>query len=146
MYANVKIENITLNTLVDSCASGFAFLSESCSQKLNLSPHYLNSHTASMGFEGKSQTKITKQVKIYVALGNYSQEMSGFATPYMKYDIVLDLPWLEKYSSYVNWREHAVTFEETCLESSCCKFETTIPYHNNPSLAARETPNHSLYS
>lgn len=140
MYVNAEIKNISLIALVDSGASGFAFLSEDLCQKLNLTPDSLDSPIALVGFEGKSNNKITKQVRFHLSLGNHKEEMSAFVTPQMKYDLVLGLPWLEKHSPYVSWKEHTLTFGETCLESSCCKFETTIPYHNSPSLALREFP------
>lgn len=138
MYVNAKIGNITLIALVDSGASGFAFLSESLCKKLKLTHNSLKSPIALINFEGNSNTRITKQVRFHISLGNHVEEMSAFVTPHIKYDLVLGLPWLEKHSPYINWRENTITFGETCLESSCCKTETTIPYHNSPSIAKKE--------
>lgn len=104
MYVNIKIKNITLIALIDYGASGFAFLSESVCRKLNLTSDSLDSSIALIGFEGKSNTKITKQVRFHVSLGNHMEEMSAFVTPQIKYDLVLGIPWLEKHSPYINWK------------------------------------------
>ena len=58
--------------------------------------------------------------------------------PNSKYDLVLVLPWLEKHSPFIDWKEHTLTFGESCMKSSCCNFETTIPYHNSPVLKVNE--------
>ncbi|KAI1000788.1 hypothetical protein K3495_g7407 [Podosphaera aphanis] len=112
MYIKVKIGNETLVALIDTGASGVAFVSQSLCHRLLLPSEKLEP-LAVIGFE--------------------------------------DLPWLEKHSPYINWKENTITFGEPCIESLCCNFETTITHHNpswqalqSTEKAAKNSPSLSL--
>lgn len=140
MYINARIENETLTALVDTGASGLAFISESFSQHLKLSCEKIAKPISLTGFEGKEGPVITHQVTFLLKIGNHSETMSAYITNPCKYDLILGLPWLEKHNPFVDWREHTLTFGELCLEEGCCKFETTIPYVNSQSPASKIVP------
>lgn len=150
MYIKSKIGNETLNTLVDSGASGFAFISNKLCSLLKLAPIDLDSPLALIGFEGKPGAQLVKKTKFNLFIGRHEEEMEAFVTPNIKYDLVLGLPWLEKHNPYVNWKEHTITFGEECLDRACCQFETTIPYVNSLSqitkqkLPVKKVPNMTI--
>lgn len=126
MYIKTKIENYTLDTLIDTGASGFAFISKRMCQHLKLPLKILQAPITLLGFEGKSGSQITERTSFsLLQIGRHSEEMSAFVIPESKYDLILGLPWLEKHSPFIDWKEHTLTFGERCLESTCCKFETT---------------------
>lgn len=108
IYVKAKIGNETLATLINTGTSGFAFFSEKSCDRLNLKSKQLNHSITLVGFEGKSGAQITRKMSFLVTLGNHSEEMSAFITPNIKYDLVLGLPWLEKHSPYINWRENTI--------------------------------------
>lgn len=130
MYVKAQTDNTTLITLIDTGASGFAFISERICNQLKLIPSILKSPLALVGFEGKSGAQITKTLTFSLAVGRHREKITAFVTPNMKYDLVLGLPWLEEHNPYVNWTENTITFGETCMQKACCQFETTIPYVN----------------
>lgn len=138
MYIKTKIENYTLHTLIDTGASGFAFISKRMCQHLKLPLKILQAPITLLGFEGKSGSQITERTSFSLQIGRHSEEMSAFVIPESKYDLILGLPWLEKHSPFIDWKEHTLTFGERCLESTCCKFETTISYFNSPSTIPKE--------
>ena len=140
MYINTKIENTSLNTLIDTGASGFAFIYKGMCKHLKLPLKILKFPITLVGFEGKSASQITERTNFSLVIGNHSEQMSAFVIPDSKYDLILGLPWLEKHSPYIDWKEHTLTFGERCLESCCCKFETTISYFNSPSHVGIEAP------
>ena len=131
MYIKTNMGDITLITLVNSSASGFAFISEELCHKLNVTSSDLKNPLALVGFEGKPGAQVAKTTSFNLAIGRHQEEMSAFVTPNIKYDLVLGLPWLEKHNQFINWAEHTLTFGENCLNKACCKFETTIPYVNS---------------
>ena len=138
MYVTIKIGNETFSSLIDTGASGIAFISESLCKRLSLATEVLKSAVVLIGFEGTSGSKISTKVNVPLKIGNHSEILSAFVVPNSKYDLVLGLPWLEKHSPFIDWKEHTLTFGESCMKSSCCNFETTIPYHNSPVLKVNE--------
>ncbi|KAI1007964.1 hypothetical protein K3495_g267 [Podosphaera aphanis] len=144
MYINTRIGNEFFVALVDTGASGFAFVSTHFGDRLSLTPQPLNSAIAILGFEGKISSKVTSQVKFPLILGNYEKDINAYVISNCKHDLVRGLPWLEKYCPYVNWKDHTITFSEPCLESSCCLFETTIPYHNTTLQAFESGKNNKV--
>lgn len=138
MYIKSNIGNETLITLVDSGASGFAFISERTCNLLKLISSDLNSPLTLVGFEGRPGAQLTKKTKVILSIERHKEEMEAFITPYLKYDLVLGLPWLEKHNPYVNWKENTITFGETCLNRSCCQFETTVSYFNSRSQIMKQ--------
>lgn len=62
MYINARIENENLIALVDTGASGLAFISESFTQRLKLLGKAIAQPILLTGFEGKGGPKITHQV------------------------------------------------------------------------------------
>lgn len=131
MHVNSKINNTSLIALIDTGASGFAFLSQSLCHSLKLSPYALKYPITLVGFDGKQGAQITHQVSFSLAIGRHCEVLTAYVTYPCKQDLVLGLPWLEKHNPYVNWKENTITFGEDCLERACCKFETTIPYFNS---------------
>ncbi|KAI0992073.1 hypothetical protein K3495_g16113, partial [Podosphaera aphanis] len=138
MYVNAKIGNDTLVALVDTGASGLAFASQSLCDRLSLPLQTLKSSVALVGFEGKQGSRVAHETSFSLDLGNHRENLSAYVIPFSKYDLVLGLPWLEKHAPFIDWKEHTITFGEPCLESSCCEFETTIPYHNSRLQTLRE--------
>lgn len=139
MYLKVKIGNETFCSLVDTGASGLAFISESLCKRLNLSPHRLSSPIQLTGFEGKNSQKVTHMVNFSLCIGSHQEYMSAYVTNPCKNDLILGLPWLEKHNPYVDWKNNCITFGETCLEKGCCQFETTLPYFNSTTIDLKES-------
>ncbi|KAI0996376.1 hypothetical protein K3495_g11804 [Podosphaera aphanis] len=139
MYIKAKIGNETLVALIDTGASGFAFVSQSLCHRLLLPSKKLEKPLAVIGFEGRQGAQITHQANFSLSIGRHQENLPAYVTYPCKYDLVLGLPWLEKHSPYVNWKENTITFGEPCLESLCCNFETTITYHNSSRQALQST-------
>ncbi|KAI0992907.1 hypothetical protein K3495_g15276, partial [Podosphaera aphanis] len=135
MYISAKVGNKNLVALVDTGASGFAFVSTNLCDRLHLKSQALESPIAILGFEGKSSSRVTNSVSFPLILGNHSEVVSAFVIPNSKHDLILGLPWLEKHCPYIDWKEHTITFGEPCLNSACCHFETTISYYNRADQA-----------
>ncbi|KAI0994896.1 hypothetical protein K3495_g13285 [Podosphaera aphanis] len=138
MYVNAKIENESFVALVDTGASGFAFISAHMCNHLTLASQPIIPPIAILGFEGKTTSKVSKMATFSLNLGNHRETVSAYVIPSCKHDLVLGLPWLEKHCPYVDWKEHSITFGQSCIESSCCSFETTIPYHNTTNQTLRQ--------
>ena len=102
MYIKTNIGDVTFITLVDSSASGFAFISEKLCHKLNVTSGDLKTSLALVGFEGKPGAQITKITSFHLAIGRHQEEMSASITLNIKYDLVLGLPWLEKHNPFIN--------------------------------------------
>lgn len=116
MYIQVRIENKDLIALVDTGASGVAFVSESLCQRLNL-PHQVISPPISLtGFEGGRESLITSKTSFKLAIGRHLEKLSAFVISRCKYDLILGLPWLELHNPYIDWKENTITFGETCLK------------------------------
>lgn len=78
MYIQVRIENKDLIALVDTGASGVAFVSESLCQRLNL-PHQVISPPISLtGFEGGRESLITSKTSFKLAIGRHLEKLSAF--------------------------------------------------------------------
>lgn len=143
MYVIVNIRNENLVALVDTGASGFAFVSQSMSDRLNLQKLPLRSPIALVGFEGNRGSQITHQVIVPLSLENHSEKINAFVIEKSKYDIILGLPWLEEHAPLIDWKNHTITFGESCLIKGCCKFKTTVPYINTPTIYPHSTSNTS---
>lgn len=131
MYIKSKIGNKTLVTLVDTGASGLAFISESIARNLSLELRSLSSPILLTGFEGKKGPLVTHEVNFSLQIGRHFEKINAFVTEPCKHDLILGLPWLEKHNPFINWKDHTLTFGEHCLNKSCCQFETTVPYVNS---------------
>ena len=137
MYINTRIGKNSLIALVDTGASGFAFISTSVCNRLHLKPKALQSSVSLIGFEGKRSSLVTHKVSFSLAIGRHVEELSAFVIDSCKNDLILGLPWLERHNPYVNWKEHTITFGESCLKNLCCLFETSIPYLNSKCLSEK---------
>ena len=131
MYIHGQVENKNLTALVDTGASGFAFVSRSLCNRLNLKPQPLPSSIALVGFEGKQGPCISRKTSLRLTLSNHVEIITAYVVEVCKYELVLGLPWLEKHKPYVDWEANTITFGEPCLAAGCCRFETTIPYTNS---------------
>ena len=137
MYINARVGNDSLTALVDTGASGFAFISKKICESLCLNPIALKSSVALVGFEGKRSSLVTHQVHFSLIIGRHVEELYAFVIDSCKTDLILGLPWLEKHNPYVDWEDHTITFGEPCLKNRCCLFETSIPYINSPACSKR---------
>lgn len=131
MYVYGQVENENVVALVDTGASGLAFVSQALCDRINLKTTPLSSPIALVGFEGTKNSEITHEVSFHLVLKNHVEIITAYVTPRCKYELILGLPWLERHEPYVNWKEHSLTFGEPCLAKKCCQFETTIPYTNS---------------
>lgn len=131
MNIKSKTGNKTLVTLVDTGASGLAFISESITKNLSLDLHSLSSPFLLTGFEGKKGPLVTHEINFSLQIGRHFEKINAFVTDSCKHDLTSGLPWLEKHNSFINWKNHILTFGEHCLINSCCQFETTVPYVNS---------------
>lgn len=80
MYVKVKIGNETLYSLVDTGASGFAFISESMSQRLRLPCHTLPSPVLLVGFEGKRGPLVTHEASFTLTIGRHTETVTAYIT------------------------------------------------------------------
>ena len=149
MYVEAKIGNKSLIALIDTGASGLAFISKSMNDSLNLRAYPIRRPISIIGFEGNQGAQVTQRVSFTLALGRHVETLSAFVVHPCKHDLVLGLPWLEEHAPYVNWKENTITFGENCIEKNCCHFETTINYINStsskssPSDTLKQTPENS---
>ena len=136
MYVHGQIETENIIALVDTGASGLAFVSRTLCGRFRQNPLPLLSPIALVGFEGTKSSNITHTISLRLALGNHVEIITAYVIEKCKYDLILGLPWLERHAPYVDWNEHSLTFGEPCLRKNCCQFETTIPYTNSPTMSA----------
>ena len=64
MYSNARSKNENLVALVDTCASGFAFVSSQTAQTLKLTLQTLKSSITILEFEGKLSSKVSNFVEL----------------------------------------------------------------------------------
>ncbi|KAI1000093.1 hypothetical protein K3495_g8106 [Podosphaera aphanis] len=95
MYISAKVGNENLVALVDTGASGFAFVSTNLCDRLYLKFQALESPIAILGFEGKLSSRVTNSVNFPLILAYYGEVASAFVIPNSKHDLILGLPWLE---------------------------------------------------
>lgn len=131
MYIQTSVENEKPIALVDTGASGVAFISNSFCRRLNLPRRAISTPISLSGFEGDNQSIITDQTHFQLRIGRHTEVLKAYVIDRCKYDIILGLPWLELHNPYVDWQSNTITFGETCLKKNCCDFETTIPYLNS---------------
>lgn len=96
MYVNAKIENEDLVALVDTGASGFAFVSISLCDRLNISSLSLDSPVSIVGFEPNNSFNVIKKVNNVLTLDNHRENISALLILNSKYDLILGLSWPEK--------------------------------------------------
>lgn len=88
MYIHGQIENENLTALVDTGASGFAFVSRSLCDRLKLTPLPLASPITLVGFEGKRESCITQRISLRLNLKNHVEILSAYVTEISKYELV----------------------------------------------------------
>ncbi|KAI1007708.1 hypothetical protein K3495_g523 [Podosphaera aphanis] len=148
MYVNTRIHNIPLIALVDTGASGDAFISKSLCETLNLRPYKILRPINLFGFDGNQGAQITHLVSFPLNLGRHAEIITAYVITPFKQNLVLGLLWVERHAPYVDGKENTLTFGENCLEKACCKFETTIPYFStisnsdlaNPTVQSHHQP------
>ena len=138
MYIEVMIRKQNLVALVDTGASGFAFVSQSLVNRLHLNSELLEPPVSLFGFEGINNSLITHHANFPLLISNHLENISSYVVKQSKYDLILGLPWLEKHNPFINWSEHTITFGEHCFKKGCCSFETTISYFNSQEMSPNQ--------
>lgn len=89
MYVHGQIENENVIALVDTGASGLAFVSRALCDRLNLNPIPLSSPIALVGFEGTKNSNITHTISLRLALRNHVEIITAYVTEKCKYELIL---------------------------------------------------------
>lgn len=92
MYISAKIKNTPLTSLIDTGASGFAFISKSLCDQLNLSFKVLHSPINLVGLQGKTCAQITHHTIVPLTIGRHQELISAFLIHPCKDSLILGLP------------------------------------------------------
>lgn len=78
MYIHGQVENENVVALVDTGASGLAFVSQALCNRINLQPIPLSAPIALVGFEGTKNSEITHEVTLRLALRNHVEIITAY--------------------------------------------------------------------
>ena len=96
MYIEVMIRKQNLVALVDTGASGFAFVSQSLVNRLHLNSELLEPPVSLFGFEGINNSLITHHVNFSLLISNHLENISSYVVKQGKYDLIPGSPMSRK--------------------------------------------------
>lgn len=107
--------------MIDSGATGRAFIDETFTQKYDLAFHVLESPRYVSVVDGRriASGAITHTVRVPVVLGGHSKMLQMFVTKLGRYPIILGIPWLRSHNPLINWGENLVTFSSKFCQNHC---------------------------
>ena len=62
-----------------------------------------------------------------MAHGVHQEEVSLFVSPSLHYDVILGMPWLQKYRPHIDWTNTSIMFKSDHCRSACLKSNNGYP-------------------
>ena len=133
MFVPVYVASSVLpvHALIDTGATGYAFVGARFARKHNFSHYRLPKPVEIRGFDDKLISSITLAAIFPLQIGRHRELLAAFVLDSDKWPIVLGLPWTEKHRLITDHSTQDITFGLPCIEQGHCEFETNIPYYHN---------------
>jgi predicted aspartyl protease len=147
LFYNKK--EILTHSLIDSGASGFAFIDEKFARQHNLPMYSLKVPRALSVIDGReiSSGDITHLVKLPMKIGKHREEISAFVTSLGQYPLVLGIPWLQKHNVKINFKENELIFDSLeCLHWKHMTRVTKVPGIKRPKSKTTDICGISLHA
>lgn len=130
MYLPVSVKGTRVVTLLDTGASGSAFVSSSFAHRLSLPMFELPKPIRLRNFQGQLVESMNRASRFPITIGKSKETVTAFVLKNIKHDLVLGLPWFEKYNPKVDWGRRTLEFHH---------HPTKIPYYNSRTEASDTT-------
>ena len=140
MYIPTQSSSTQFATLLDTGASGKAFVSQVLVSSLSLPLRPLSRPINLYNFQNEHAYDLHHYVQLPIRIGQHCETVMALVLRDAKHDLVLGLPWFEDHNPFVDWEGHTVTFGEACMQAQHSQVETTVSYYNTPSAALSVLP------
>jgi len=120
---------IRSHTLIDSGATGYAFIDKAFAERYNFPLFELKEPRPWTVIDGQpvSSGAITQIIKIGLSINNHHEMIPAFVTTLGGYHLTLGIPWLNHHNVKIDFASNSLTFEyEYCLKN--CVNDITIAY------------------
>ena len=131
MFVAVSIANLRTNALMDTGATGFAYIDFHLAQQIEAAIYPLPRRIQLIGFDGKSPTYVTHAAVFELEIRGHKEILAAFILPLPKWPLVLGLPWMEKHGIETFFEDHSITFGSKCMNHGHCQERITFHYHQN---------------
>ena len=107
--------------LIDSGATGLAFIDEGFAEKHQLPRYALKKPRSLEVIDGRTIESgvITEIVRVTLVVNKHTEDLCAFVTKLGHYPVVLGIPWLRQHNPTINWRDGTLDFESDFCLSNC---------------------------
>ena len=130
---------INTHALVDSGASGFAFIDKAFVSQHDLPLSKLTEPRRLEVIDGRpiDSGEITHSATFQLWVGNHTEEAQAFVTKLGHYPLVLGIPWLRRHDPTIRWKENSLEFAADCCREHCPgTFPTRAETYDVPPMSA----------
>ena len=119
---------IKTHTLIDSGATGYAFIDEDFTRRNNLPLYALKEPRSLTVIDGRpiSSDDITHLTKIGLTINNHQETIPAYVTKLGGYPLTLGIPWLRQHNVSINFAADTLTFESDYCLKNCTSDITWI--------------------
>ena len=131
---------IVIRSLVDTGASGYAFIDKSFARNHGLVFYALRYPCIVRGFDGQpsSTGRITHLAEAILVIQGHVERMFFYITSLQQYPVVLGLPWLYRHSVTANFKENSLTFASPFYLKNCTPSPVKVIAEDKPFLMPKE--------
>ncbi len=131
---------IVVRSLVDTGASGYAFIDKSFARNHGLAFHALRYPRIVRGFDGQpsSTGRITHLAEAILVIQGHVERMFFHVTSLQQYPVVLGLPWLHRHGVTANFEENSLTFASPFCLKNCTPSPVKVIAEDEPFLMPKE--------
>src|SRR6202048_210613 len=126
--------SISTSCMIDSGATGFAFMDEDFATRHNLEKHPLDLPRELEAIDGRpvASGRITHAVRARINLEPHVDEIWFFLTSLGHFPVVLGIPWLRLHDPKINFKENRITFDSgycigRCIEQPVITSALAVP-------------------
>lgn len=114
-------KKICTQILIDTGASGYAFISDSFAQSHNLPLTPLSAPIVLETFDGRPVVSgnLTHKTTLDISIGPNSERMPLLVTRLGHYPIVLGIPWLRRHDPYIKFPANSLVFNSSFCTNHC---------------------------
>jgi hypothetical protein len=114
-------KTISVNTLIDTGASGFAFIDEEFIRRHNIATFALKTHRHLEVIDGRpiQSGAITQVAHLNLEINGHKEKSSFFVTKLGHYPIVLGIPWMQYHDVAIRFSSNTVTFDSPRCKKEC---------------------------
>ena len=131
---------ISIRCLVDTGASGYAFINETFARNHGLTFHALRYPRIVRGFDGQPSSTglITHLAEAIMAVQGHVERIFFHVTGLEQYPVVLGLPWLHRHGVTANFHENSLTFASPFCLKNCTPSPIKVIAEDEPFLMPKE--------